>query len=130
MPLSPARIRRRAAALALAAALIAPAGAQAQWREPSFRGADVPGFGRAPAPPAPLARTAKAGPVWGTQGDLALMALGAGILFGAYRLKESGHPYLATYTGLVGGLSFAMGALDLVDRRRYPTPAPRDTLPG
>ncbi|HYW07478.1 MAG TPA: hypothetical protein VE913_11005 [Longimicrobium sp.] len=65
--------------------------------------------------------------MWGTQGDLAFMAIGAAILFGAYRLKESGHPYLASSVGLVGGLSFYMGFTDLIDTRRYPSPTPRDS---
>ncbi len=134
MPLSLARIRTRAAAFALGVVLVAPAGAEAQRRVPLLLSArDSTASQRLLEPdfssmqPSPSERLAQRGPVWGTSGDLGLMALGAAILFGAYRLKESDHPYLAAYTGAVGGLAFFMGFTDLIDPKRYPSPTPRDT---
>ncbi|WP_331054898.1 hypothetical protein [Longimicrobium sp.] len=127
------RVRTCVAVVALGVVLLAPAGAQAQRRVPLLlpardSSAAQPSlhvqFG---AQPTPSERLAQRGPVWGTSGDLSFMALGAAILYGAYRLKESDHPFLAAYTGIIGGLSFFVGFTDLIDTHRYPAPAPRDT---
>lgn len=131
MPLSLAPIRTPTAALALAAALLAPAGAQAQWR--TAPAAEFGGTARHPfearhtLPLTPSERVAQAGPLYGTSTDLQLVAFGAALLYGGYRLKEADHPYLGGSVGFFGLLSFVFGFVDLIDPHRYPAPAPRDT---
>jgi hypothetical protein len=131
VPLSLARIRTHTAALALAVSLLAPAGAQAQWRTaPSgeFGGtAQHPFEARHTLPLTPTERVAQAGPLYGTSTDLQLVAFGAALLYGGYRLKEADHPYLGASVGFFGLLSFVFGFVDLIDPHRYPAPAPRDT---
>jgi hypothetical protein len=132
VPLTLAPIRIHAAALALGVVLLAPAGAQAQWRAATpaaSSGTAQPLFQSrlAPALLTPSERVAQAGPLYGTSTDLKLIALGAALLYGGYRLKEADHPYLGASVGLVGLLSFAFGFTDLIDPHRYPAPAPRDT---
>lgn len=131
MPLSLARMRTHAAALALAVALLAPASAQAQWRTVSS--AEDGGTARALfearhtlQPLTPTERVAQAGPLYGTSTDLQLIAFGAALLYGGYRLKEADHPYLGASVGFFGLLSFVFGFVDLIDPHRYPAPAPRD----
>jgi hypothetical protein len=132
VPLSLARIRTHAAALALGAVLLAPAGAQAQRRAdlPAGHGGTAqpllqPRFALAPATPSE--RIARAGPLYGTSTDLQLVAFGAALLYGGYRLKEADHPYLGASVGFFGLLSFVFGFTDLIDPHRYPPSAPRDT---
>jgi len=132
VPLTLAPIRTRAAALALGIVLLAPAGAQAQWRAstPSeVSGTALPLFQSrlAPAPLTPSERIAEAGPLYGTSTDLQLIAFGAALLYGGYRLKEADHPYLGASVGFFGLLSFVFGFTDLIDPHRYPARAPRDT---
>jgi hypothetical protein len=112
--------------------LLAPAGAQAQWRTAppaEYGGIAWPPFeSRHALPPlTPSERVAQAGPLYGTSTDLQLIAFGAALLYGGYRLKEADHPYLGASVGFFGLLSFAFGFLDLIDPHRYPAPAPRDT---
>ncbi len=129
MPLSLARIRTRAAAIALGLVLLAPAGAQAQWRVAApleTSGTALPLF-QPQAPLTPSERLAQAGPLYGTSTDLQLIAFGAALLYGGYRLKEADHPYLGATVGLFGLVSFVFGFTDLIDPHRYPAPAPRDT---
>jgi hypothetical protein len=125
-------IRVHAAVLAFGVALLAPAGAQAQWRAepPAPSSGTAPSIfepHRASAPLTPSERVAQAGPLYGTSNDLKLIAFGAALLYGGYRLKEADHPYLGATVGLVGLLSFGFGFTDLIDPHRYPAPAPRDT---
>ncbi len=132
MPLSIARFRTHAAALALGVIFLAPADARAQWRAgpPARYSGTAPSIFEsrlATAPLTPSERVAQAGPLYGTSNDLKLIAFGAALLYGGYRLKEADHPYLGATVGLVGLLSFGFGFTDLIDPHRYPAPAPRDT---
>jgi len=132
VPLSLALIRTHAAALVLGGVFLAPAGAQAQWRAapPAEHGGTArPPFAyRHTLPPlTPSERVAQAGPLYGTSTDLQLVAFGAALLYGGYRLKEADHPYLGASVGFFGLLSFVFGFVDLIDPHRYPAPAPRDT---
>lgn len=132
MPLSFARIRADAAALALGAVLLAPAGAQAQWRAAApvgYGGTEQPLLQprHTAAALTPSERIAEAGPLYGTSTDLQLIAFGAALLYGGYRLKEADHPYLGASVGFFGLLSFVFGFTDLIDPHRYPARAPRDT---
>jgi hypothetical protein len=131
VPLSLARVRTHAAALALGIVFLAPAGAQAQWRTapPARYGGEQPLLQPRPTAVAltPSERIAQAGPLYGTSTDLQLIAFGAALLYGGYRLKEADHPYLGASVGFFGLLSFVFGFTDLIDPHRYPAPAPRDT---
>lgn len=132
MPLSLTRMRTHAAVLAITVVLLAPASAQAQWRTapPAENGGTArPLFESRHAlqPLTPSERVAQAGPLYGTSTDLQLIAFGAALLYGGYRLKEADHPYLGGTVGFFGLLSFVFGFTDLIDPHRYPAPAPRDT---
>jgi hypothetical protein len=111
--------------------LLAPAGAQGQWRaaSPAEYGTARPLFESRHTLPTltPSERIAQAGPLYGTSTDLQLIAFGAALLYGGYRLKEADHPYLGVSVGLFGLFSFVFGFTDLIDPHRYPAPAPRDT---
>lgn len=129
MPLSLARFRTHAASLVLGVALLAPAGAQAQWRTapPAEYGGTAQHPFEARHTLTPSERVAQAGPLYGTSTDLQLIAFGAALLYGGYRLKEADHPYLGGTAGFFGLLSFTFGFVDLIDPHRYPAPARRDT---
>jgi len=115
--------------------LAAAAGARAQYRVPVLLPArdtlaqPASGSRYAQGTVAPSERLAQAGPLWGTTGDVSLMAAGAAILYGAYRLKKADHPYWGAYVGIAGALSFFMGFTDLIDPHhdRGASPAPRVT---